>query len=154
MKKFAAVMILLPSLAFAGTLSPSKNQYLATTLGLLEQLASAAPDQPYFVRVFAVPEAVLECGGTVNSCPNVKLYITVSTGDLGEPPVLFQLPASKGWEFVRWSKPVKVNGTPVVGFTVRTALPGANIETQARKSWHPRVYQVQVSPASATFKES
>ena len=154
MKNLASVLILIPSLACAGTLSPSKDQKLATTLGLLEEISTTDPDQPYFVRVFAVPEAVLECEGTVQSCPDVKLYITFSVGDLGEPPVLFQLPASKGWEFVGWSKPEEVDGVPVVGFTVRTSLPGANIDTQARKAWHPRIYQVQLSPASAMVKES
>jgi len=154
MKKLVAVLILLPSLAYGGVLSPSKNQNLATTLGLLEEISTADSNQPYFVRVFAVPEAVLECGGTVQSCPNVRLYITFSSGDLDEVPMLFQLPASKGWEFVGWSKPTEVDGVPTVGFTVRTALPSANIDAQARKAWHPRVYQIRLNPASATVKES
>jgi hypothetical protein len=133
---------------------PARNQNLATTLGLLEEISTADSGHPYFVRVFAVPEAVLECGGTIQSCPNVKLYITFSTGDLGDPPVLFQLPSSKGWEFMGWSRPTEVEGVATVGFTVRTALPGSNIEEQARKTWRPRVYSVQLSPASATVKES
>ena len=155
MRHLAALAFLLPALALARDLPASKNVSLASTLGLLEELANTDPSskQPYFVRVFAVPEAVLECGGTVTSCPNVKLYVTVSYGDLGESPVLYQLPASKGWEFVGWSQPVEVGRTRMASFKIRTTLPEANVPSEARKAWHSREYRVLVSPTSASYTE-
>lgn len=155
MKYLVALAVLLPAIAFARDLAPSKNVGLASTLGLLEEIATtdSSSNQPYFVRVFAIPEAVLECGGPVASCPSVKLYITASYGDLGESPVLYQLPASKGWEFIGWSKPVTVGETQMASFRLRTTLP-ANVSPEARKAWRSREYRVLVSPSGASYTES
>ncbi len=155
MKYLAALVFLLPAIPFAHDLPASKNVSLASTLGLLEELANTEPasEQPYIVRIFAVPEAVLECGGPVASCPNVKLYITVSYGDLGESPVLYQLPASKGWKFIGWSQPVDAGKTRMANFKLRTTLPEANVSPEARKAWRSREYHVLVSPTGAFYTE-
>lgn len=153
MKSFAAVLLLLPIVALAHDLAPVKQHELASVLGLLEELTTAppAPEQPYIVRIFAAPSEVGECGGTVESCPDVRLFITVSSGDLGEMPVLYQLPVSKGWEFSGWSAPTSAGHAPMAGFVLRTSLPGANIEPSARKAWRSQEYRVLVSPASASY---
>jgi hypothetical protein len=155
MKYFAALILLLPAITSARDLVPLKSQSLATTLGFLEELTPRPPrvDQPYFVRVFAVPTEVGECGGEVSTCPDVKLYITVSNGDLGETPVLYQLPTSKGWEFVGWTKPTKTGQTSLLGFKLRTTLPESNISPAARKAWRAREYRLLVSTESASYTE-
>lgn len=126
---------------------------MATTLGLLEELTPRGPrvDQPYVVRVFAVPNQVGECGGDVANCPDVRLYITVSNGDVGETPVLYQLPSSKSWEFVGWSKSTKAGRLASVGFRPRTSLPESNISPEARNAWRAREYRLLVSTEFATY---
>ena len=155
MKYLAPLILLLPFIASGRDLAPVKSQSLATTLGFLEELTPRPPrvDQPYFVRVFAVPTEVGECDGDVSTCPDVKLYITVSNGDLGETPVLYQLPASKGWKFVGWSKPGKEGQTSLVGFKLRTTLPDSNISPEARRAWRAREYRLLVSTESASYTE-
>ena len=155
MKYLAALILLLPAITWARDLVPLKSQSLATTLGFVEELTPTPPnvDQPYFVRVFAIPTENGECGGDVSTCPDVKHYVTVFNGDLGERPVLYQLPTSKGWEFVGWTKPSKAGQTPLMGFKLRTTLPGSNISPEARKAWRPREYRVVVSAASASYTE-
>jgi len=139
--------------ANAADLTPVPRPELATVLGLSEELARTPADagQSYIVRVFAAPVAIGECGGPVVSCPQVRLLIAVSSGDLGERPTLFELPAQKGWEFVGWSAPAASGRKPVVEFTVRSVLPEANVSSSARAAWRSRTYRVRVTPESASY---
>jgi hypothetical protein len=152
MKLLVILLSLFPIVASASDLVPVKKPELAAVLGLLEVLATTPPDsnQPYIVRVYAAPTSVNECDGTVGSCPDVRLFVTVSNGDLGETPVLYQLPMQKGWEFKGWVSPVAKGGR-MASFTVRTTLPEANIELAARKAWRSVEYRVFVSPESASY---
>jgi len=153
MKFLVILLLLFPIVASAHDLAPVKKPELATVLGLLDELATTPPSsgQPYIVRIYAAPTGVYECGGTVDSCPDVRLFVTVSNGDLGETPVLYQLPMQKGWEFKGWGSPVAIGRTNMASFTVRTTLPDANVELAARKAWHPQEYRVLVSPESASY---
>jgi hypothetical protein len=153
MKLLALLLLLSPIVASARDLAPVKNPELATVLGLLDELATTPPDsdQPYIVRIYAAPTGVYECGGTVASCPDVRLFITVSYGDLGETPVLYQLPMQKGWEFRGWASQVANGPIRMASFTVRTTLPDANIEPAAREAWHSQEYRVVLSPESASY---
>ena len=153
MKALLLPLFLVASQAAAADLAPQKKPELAAVLGLSEELTHTpvSSSQPYIVRVFAVPREVGECGGPVATCPDVRLLVTVSTGDLGEQPSLFELPAQKGWEFVGWSAPGSLRGTPAAVFTVRTTLPETNVSPVARKAWRPRTYRVLVTPGSATY---
>ena len=153
MKHALLPLLLMASAAAAAELSPQKKPELATVLGLSEELArTPAPSaQPYIVRVFAVPREVGECGGPVATCPDIRLLVTVSSGDLGERPSLFELPTQKGWEFLGWSPPSSLGREPAAAFSVRTALPEANVSPSARKAWRPRTYRVLVTPESATY---
>ena len=156
MKYLAAfALVLVATICPARDLAPSKDKQLASTLGLIEELTPSGQDgsQPYIVRIFAAPVSVSECGGPVSTCPNVDLYITVSTGDLEDPPSLYQLPPSKGWTFVKWNKPSNVGQVAMASFVLRTTLPEANVSPEARKAWHPHEYTVQVSPSSASYTE-
>ena len=153
MKILALLLLFFPLVASAEDLNPVEKPELATVLGLLDELATTAriSQQPYIVRVYAVPIGILECGGSVASCPDVRLFVTVSHGDLGETPTLYQLPTQKGWEFRGWSNPVTIGGTSMVTFTVRSALPETNIDRAAREGWHSEEYRVFVSPESASY---
>jgi len=152
-KKLLLPLFLSSAAAGAAGITPQKKPELATVLGLSEELASTpVPSaQPYIVRVFAAPVTVGECGSSVASCPDVRLLVTVSSGDLGGRPSLFELPRQKGWEFVAWSAPQSLGGQPAAAFTVRSALPGANVSPAARKAWRPRIYRVLVTPGSASY---
>jgi hypothetical protein len=153
MRILALLPLLLPIAAFADDLTPVDKPELATVLGLLQELATTPSnsDQPYIVRVYAAPTGVYECGGTVASCPDVRLFFTVSYGDLGETPILYQLPAQKGWEFTGWSEPSARGANRVASFSVRSALPESNIDLGARKSWRSQEYRVLVRPESASY---
>lgn len=146
-------LAMMPLVASSAELVPVKDSRLATALGLSEEISPRghAADQPYFVRVFAAPVVIGECGGTVASCPDVRLYVAVSAGDLGEVPVLYELPAAKGWEFSGWDKPVALNGKAMAGFTVKTVLPESNVEATARNAWRSRACRVFVSPVAASY---
>ena len=81
------------------------------------------------VRVIAVPEEIGECGGAVNSCPDVNLFVAYVSGDLAEKPVVYRLPAAKGWRVIGWADPDSID--------LQTALPEANIEPSERVAWSP-----------------
>lgn len=152
MKLTVMFALLFPLVASADDLTPVDKPELATVLGLLQEIgtASAISEQPYIVRVYAAPSGVYDCGGTVASCPDVRLFVTVAYGDLGETPVLYQLPVQKGWEFKGWSRPAAA-ANRMVGFTVRTTLPEANVDPDARKAWRSQEYRVLVSPELASY---
>ena len=153
MKLFALLVLFFPIAAIAHDLAPVDKPELATVLGLLDELATTPPvsDQPYIVRIYAAPTSVGECGGTIATCPDVRLLITVSQGDLGETPVLYQLPMQKGWEFKGWASPFTSGHTQMASFVVRTVLPETNIDLAARKAWHSQEYRVLVSPEAASY---
>ncbi len=155
MKQFVVLaLIIFAPLATSGhELVRVKKPELATVLGLLEELATTKPDsdQPHIVRIYAVPTRIGECGGAVSSCPDVRLFFTVSVGDLGEEPVLYQLPVAKGWEFAGWTSPVTKGNTSMSSFMLRTTLPDANVALAARKAWRSQEYRVLVSPAAASY---
>lgn len=153
MKNIAVLLFLLPSMVNGQDLVPMNNPELATVLGLLQELAITPPTsgQPHIVRVYTSPIAIGECDGIVMTCPDVRLFVTVSTGDIGETPVLYELPTQKGWEFKGWSSPVNIGGTSMASFVLHTTLPDANIQPAARKAWRPQEYRVLVSPTSASY---
>ena len=154
MKRLLAVVLLGPLVAFADNLKPIPQPRLADALGWLQELTpnesspSDGPAGPWPVRLFAVDTESWECQGTVQSCPDVRLYISVSTGDLGDHPVLFEMPLAKGWRFVRWMEP----SDRMTRFVIRTALPESNMEPAAAKKWRPIEYQVSVSPDRAVME--
>ena len=153
MKALVILLLLFPVASFGHDLAPVNKPELATVLGLLMELATtpAGSDQPYIVRIYAAPVSVGECEGTVASCPNVRLFITVSNGDLDEVPVLYEMPLQKGWRFKGWSSPVTVGRIRMASFVLRTTLPDSNVAPVARKSWHPQTFRVLVSPASSSY---
>jgi hypothetical protein len=87
----------------------------------------------------------------VSTEPAAVHFVTVSTGDLGDAPVLYELPIAKGWQFMGRDKPATAAGRTMSGFTVQTALPDSNVDAPARKAWRPEVYRVLISPTAASY---
>lgn len=121
----------------------NKDLEIALAYGIELANSDSAPVSYPFIRLYAVPEVVGECGGTVESCPDWRLYMTVSMGDLYEEPLLFQFPSSKGWEFMGWQQ---TDEPQLTRFKVATTLPGANIDSAAREDWHAEVHEISVGP--------
>lgn len=147
------VLALVPLATVCADLKPVQDVRLATVLGLAEEIAPRPKpaEQPLSVRVYAAPVLIGECNGSVPSCPDVCLFVTVSSGDLGETPVLYELPAAKGWEFIGWDKPSPSHHQAKIGLVVRTVLPESNIEPAARRAWRAKTCRVLVSPNTASY---
>jgi hypothetical protein len=142
------------AIAQAAELHPvRKHPRLAEALSWGTQLAETDPaaGQPYFARLWAVPTTIAECDGPVESCPDVRLYIALTSGDLGEDPTLYELPLAKGWAFLGWDKPPSPNIAGNTRFSIATALPDDQISDAARARWKPTVYRVTVNLERGTF---
>ena len=97
------------------------------------------------VRVIAVPEEIGECGGAINSCPDVDLFIVAYvSGDLGDEPVVYRLPAAKGWRVIGWADNNSID--------LQTALPEANVEPSEREVWSPVSYRLTVGYQTLTVQ--
>ncbi|KGI79238.1 hypothetical protein [Oleiagrimonas soli] len=150
----ALVLLLCASPVRAADLPPSTDHRLATILGLAQEIAATdgRSEQPYRVRIYAIPDAIEECAGSVASCPDVRLFVSVSSGDLGETPSLYVLPPRKGWTFLHWEPPqTQRDGAPVTIFRVRTALPEANIDAAARAGWKPETFRIMVGTSGGSW---
>lgn len=149
--KLLYLALLLPLSVSAEQLQPLAKPELATVLGLLEELTPATQhsEQPFIVRIYAAPEQISECDGSVASCPDVRLFFTVSSGDILEVPTLYQLPAQKGWQFKAWTS--TTGNKTAVSFTVQTRLPETNIEVEARQAWRAQEFIITASPESASY---
>lgn len=142
------------TVAHASGLHPVRNRAgLAAALAWGTQLAETGPGagQPYFVRVWAVPSQMNECDGPVASCPDIRLYVAVSGGDLGDSPALYELPPAKDWTFLGWDNSASTEAPSFSRFSIGTALPEANVSAEARMAWRSTVYRVSISPSTGTF---
>lgn len=93
----------------------------------------------HFVQVIQTWETISECGGTYQSCPNARLFILVSTGDLYEPPRLYELPKSKGWKVVdSWETE---NERYIL---LQTTLRHANVSVESRATWVSKKYKIAI----------
>ncbi|MEW5834899.1 MAG: hypothetical protein AB1832_07570 [Pseudomonadota bacterium] len=148
------LVLAIGTLARAAELRPVPGHpKLAEALSWGTRLAETDPvaDQPDFVRLWAVPMTIDECSGTVDSCPDVRLYIALTSGDLGDRPTLYELPPAKGWAFLGWDKPPSPNIAGNTRFSIATALPDDQISDTARAHWKPTVYRVTVNLERGTF---
>jgi len=154
MKKLLALTLLVVSIScVAEPLPPQKDQSLAELLYNLVEL-NGLPQQPgpYQIRLFTTTDVLGECGGTVESCPNVHFYIVIADDGLGGTPALYILPRAKGWKFDKWLGTGSLTDQEdQEGFRVETTIPDANISAEEYKAWKPQVYDVWVSPKGATF---
>lgn len=144
LKHFIAIVIviLFTSQTYSDGLPESDNHALAEAFAFGSEIANNR-DFRHFgntIRIFTVSSPG-ECWGSLESCPNWKLFFTVFAGDLDGQPLLFELPEAKGWEFVSW---IKSSNPMRAVFRVKTQIPGANIETSNRNTWSPVTYEVSI----------
>jgi hypothetical protein len=141
MRHILFIIVLISTSIFANELKRSKNQELAYVLGTMNILYSSKNlgKDPIYVTVIQSYEEIGECWGKIDSCPNSRLSIITSMGDLYEAPQLYVLPVSKGWEFV--SRNITGNGELII--KVKTVLPSNNIEPKERESWIGKTYNLK-----------
>ena len=147
MKYIVIVLLLFSTYASADQLVPSKNYELSHILGTM-RVVYENKDLP-FVRIIKSKEEISECGGTFETCPNSRLFIIVSMGDLGDPPILYELPKSKGWKLD--STEMKENGLYI---TLDTTLNFPNISIESRKKWKSKKYRIRVSGYGGLYLEN
>ncbi len=138
--------LLLTATAFGSDWRPLDDKEFAAALTYGVEIANSdsAPVSYPYTRIYAVPEVVGECWGVLESCPDWRLYIAISMGDLYEEPLLFQFPIeSKGWKFVGWRQ---TDEPQTILFRVTTVLPGANLSSEVRSDWKPEIYEFTITP--------
>ena len=146
MRNLIAILLLSCSYYIdASELVKSKNVNLAYILGTHEVLHESKGFP--FVQVIQTWESISECSGTYQSCPNARLFILVSTGDLYEPPGLYELPKSKGWEVVdSWETEHEKY------IRLQTTMQHANVSEKSRSSWVGKTYKVAVPKYDAAAR--
>ncbi len=92
------------------------------------------------IRVIQSWESQTECDGEYQTCPNARLFISVNTGDLYEVPALFELPKSKGWQYVSF-----VEHDDSFLLMIKTTLDHANVSAESRSKWRSKVYAIKIS---------
>jgi hypothetical protein len=133
-------ILLFSTNAISSELQKSGNVDLAHILTTFEILYKSDKNFPMYVEVIQTWEEISECGGTYESCPNARLYITSASGDLYEAPHLYQLPRAKGWTVVK-SKVTE----HYLFITVKTTLEHANISLASRNKWKSKSYTIKIS---------
>ncbi|MEE4245196.1 MAG: hypothetical protein V2I33_07280 [Kangiellaceae bacterium] len=126
------------SKGLGNVLEKSNDEQLAFILTTSELLYERK-DFP-IINIIQTWEEVAECGGTYESCPNARLFITSSSGDLYETPHLYELPKSKGWAFVS-SQDFEHH----FYITIKTTLKHANVSIESRRQWRSQSYTLKVS---------
>lgn len=135
--------------ALADVWQPLDDDDLTIALAYGTEIADSTdePGASYVVRVYAVPEEIGECWGSLDSCPDWRLYIAVSTGDLYEKPFLYRFINSKGWEFLGWQD---TNEAQTTSFRVATEMPGANLDADARQKWKQDIWEFTINSNGLT----
>ena len=141
------ILLLFSANASARQLEASKDYELSHILGTMKVLYENK--KLPFIRVIESAESIDECGGTYQSCPNFRLFIIVSLGDLGDPPSLYELPKSKGWKLEK----VNENNDETV-LTLVTTLDQSNIDIESRNKWKSKTYKIRVAEEGALYMEN
>lgn len=133
----------------ASELAVVKDPRLVNLLNNFEVLAETK-EPPYVARVIRLRE-LGECDGTPQSCPEVNLYITVSTLDEDPDQKLYSLPKAYGWDFVDWrSRPRKEGRDAFIVLELRKKV----ISKNPKESWwEEQRVEVRVNPWKGHFKE-
>jgi len=138
------VLLILSTKAFSEELKKSTDDSLAYILSTMSVLYKST-GYP-IVELIQSWEQISECGGTWQSCPNARLFITSSMGDLYETPLLYELPKAKGWRFIHAAETEHE-----LVLTLFTTLQHANVSAQSRKEWPFKKYTLRVSKYDGTI---
>lgn len=144
MKKLALIVLLyFSACAYSDELMRSDDG-LAHNLSTMNVLyeSSGLP----IVNVIQSWEEVSECSGPWQSCPNSRLFISSSMGDLHESPLRFELPTAKGWRVMQTTE---TENELVV--SLLTTLPDTNVSAKSRKEWSLKKYNLQISKSDGTI---
>ena len=133
----ALCMLLFSISANAEVLSPIES-IDARVLANIDELARSDS-----IVIYSSPVVEGECWGTVDSCPDVRLFVVILPEALYQDPCVFQLPSAKEWEFIRW------NGNR--SFTVKTSIPTHNIEPKERSGWEPTEFNVSIGDGVLSY---
>jgi hypothetical protein len=136
MKYFIISLMFLSCFVQSQELKRIDNNELSHILGTMVILfeSKSVP----FVRVIESSEEIMECGGTFESCSNSRLFLIYSMGDLGEAPLLYELPKSKGWKLLS----TKVVNDELL-ISLETTLEHANISQESREKWKSKTYSIK-----------
>ena len=150
-----AIALLLVCAIEAGAkpLAPVPNNMLASVLAHQSELANGTDGAAgaILVRVYAAPVRLGECDGTISSCPNVRLLVSVAPMEgVNGQPRLYSLPPAKGWKILGWNSEVNSN---LAVFDVATELPTANVTQQERAAYQSVTYRVRVGAKTAYFEQ-
>ncbi len=140
----ALVLALAAISANAGPLAPVRDKQLASLVAFQTVLAEKSAGS-YSVKVLVAPYRWAECDGTVQSCPDTRLYISVVPDGLGIESRLYRLPDAKKWEFGAWLHINANEDLEPIAFTLKTSLPDSNIEHEERAHFKSITYQIQVN---------
>lgn len=138
MRAFLIPLTVLSVSCFASEHMKSSDVELAHILSTSE-VVYQSKDFPE-IKIIRSWEQISECGGTYQSCPNARLFIIVTPGDLYQPPLLYELPKSKGWEVLSTESTEKY-----LTVIVTTSLNHANVSQESRSEWAPKVYKLKIS---------
>jgi len=139
LKNFTLILFLILSVqAYSEDLKKSTDDGLAHILSTMSVLYKST-GYP-IVEVIQSWEQISECGGTWQSCPNARLFITSSMGDLYETPLLYELPKAKGWRFIHAAET-----DHELVLSLLTTLQHANVSAESRKEWSFKKYTLRVS---------
>ena len=144
MRIFAAIVLLTISLnSLSEDLRKSSDIGLAHIIATMEVLYKS-PSYPV-VEVIQSWEQISECGGTWQSCPNARLFISTSMGDLYEAPLLYELPKAKGWRLIQSNETEHE-----LVISLLTTLQHANVSKESRNAWIFKKYTLRVSKYDGT----
>ncbi|WP_062565255.1 hypothetical protein [Pseudoalteromonas shioyasakiensis] len=138
MKYRILVLLMLASSFQAKSVQKLSNTELSFILSSMEVLYKNKSFPQ--IRVIQSWESQTECDGEYQTCPNARLFISVNTGDLYEVPALFELPKSKGWQYVSF-----VEHDDSFLLMIKTTLDHANISAESRSKWRSKSYAIKIS---------
>ena len=149
MKKLALIFLLFSfKFLYAAPLTPVRGEALPSLLAYQFVLEEKLYGN-YTIKIITAATASGECWGKISSCPDARLYILIVPDGLYENPRLYQLPKSKGWAFDKWVTSDSDSDTGLnsksskIEFTLKTALPDANVDELDRKKFIAKFYRIK-----------
>lgn len=106
---------------------------------------------PYWVRVLGVREHG-ECDDSLESCPRMSAYVSVSTFDEAPDQAVYRLPESYGWQFVKWISWPSVDGPEQLVTLLMREKTISGTKDAAREEWSTR--EVRINPWNGSIRHA
>lgn len=147
---YAVVLLSIGTVAGASDLEHVRDAELKNVVANFEVLAERR-ELPYHVRILGVAEHG-ECDGSLESCPQMTAYISVSTFDEAPDEAVYRLPKSYGWEFIKWVSWPSVDGPKqFASFLMTEKSVVAEGEGERQKS---EFVEIRVNPWAGSIHKS